>query len=460
MGYEFTIGDVAFLDSPDHAGLLDRAARLALTGASLIGDLTLLRRLADGHAAAVAETVTLRRRAVERWGPAAGDDVGGVTVRDDWCCADWFYTDTALQQAPPPPVARYRAARIAEAVASGGYDGVHDVTCSIGTDLAALDEAGVFAIGSDLDPVRLAMARHNLAAAHRHLAAAAHGPDAGPPPLVRADARSATTRGLLRYADPARRDITGRRISSADTIPPVAELDEVDPAHPPVLRLPPGIDYERLARPGEVEIVSWRGTVREAVAWPAECATARRRATVLAAGPETSGPRIAGQGTAGPGAIGAHRLVAEQLSDRDPDDAPVRPADRYLIDPDPAIVRAHLVRHYAARHGLALLDDHLAYLTGPHIPPGVRGFAITDSAPFSDRVIRQWCRRDGVGTLEIKQRGTPVIPDRLRRRVAPTGDSRIARTVVIARIGRRAQAFWCRAVPATARDTAGHTVTE
>ena len=57
-------------------------------------------------------------------------------------------------------------------------------------------------------------------------------------------------------------------------MPPIAH-------RPPVLRLPPGIDYDELNRPGEVEIVSLDGAAREAVLWPAELATTRRRATVL-----------------------------------------------------------------------------------------------------------------------------------------------------------------------------------
>jgi len=39
---------------------------------------------------------------------------------------------------------------------------IHDVTCSIGTELAALHGTAARVVGSDIDPVRLAMARHNL----------------------------------------------------------------------------------------------------------------------------------------------------------------------------------------------------------------------------------------------------------------------------------------------------------
>ena len=141
------------------------------------------------------------------------------------------------------------------------------------------------------------------------------------------------------------------------------------------------------------------------------------------------------------------------MTSDDPDDAPVGAGGDYLVDPDPAVVRAHLVRQYAARHGLWLLDPHLAYLTGPAVPAGVRGFRVLDRAPYRERTVARWARRDGVGTLEIKQRGTPIVPDELRKRLRPalSGPTREAATLVVARIGRQAQAFWCRAVPGLTR---------
>jgi hypothetical protein len=138
------------------------------------------------------------------------------------------------------------------------------------------------------------------------------------------------------------------------------------------------------------------------------------------------------------------------LTSDDPEDAQVRPVrvGDVLVDPDAAVVRAHLVRHYATRHGLSLVDPHLAYLAGPVAPRGVRGFQVLDVAPYREKTVAGWARRDGTGTLEIKQRGTPVIPDDLRRRLRPalTGPTTAAATLVVARIGDSAQALWCRAV--------------
>lgn len=387
--YRFTLDDVRYLTSADGFAALDAANRLPLNDSSLLADLTTLRRQVGEQAAAVAETVRLRRKAVPRLGEEA---------------ARWLFTDEALQQASPAAVARHRARRLA------GID-VHDLTCSIGADLAALAAVGI-ALGSDLDPVRLAMARHNLAGSGAV--------------LVQADALTRSSRGLLSYADPARRE-SGRRITTADTLPSLADLDRVHGDRPPVLRMPPGIDYDALARPGEVEIVSLDGTVREAVLWPAELATTQRRATVLTDG-----------------------LVREQLTSEEPDEVVCTGVGDWIVDPDPAVVRAHLVRHWAFRHSLTQLDPHLAYLTGPVPPKSERAFQVLDHAPYSERTVREWLRRDRIGTLEIKQRGTPVVPDelRLRLRKAMIGPTTAAATLVIARVGRQAMAYWCRARPA------------
>ena len=348
------------------------------------------------------ETTLLRRRALEKLGKLG-------ELAPDFRVSNWLFTDEALQQATAAPVALHRAARLA--MRAGGPDVlVHDATCSIGTELAALRGAGVRAVGSDIDAVRLAMARHNLG---------------GATDLCRADALHPVTRDTVVLVDPARR-VGGRRRSRTDDYRPgLGPVLDTYRDRRLVVKCAPGIDFDdvrRLGFDGEIEVTSYRGSVREACLWSAGLSRpgVRRRASILDRG--------------------------EQITDTEPDECPVRPAGRWIVDPDGAVVRAGLVRHYGARHGLWQLDPDIAYLSGDRLPAGVRGFEVLEQLDFDERRLRRALSALDCGAVEILVRGVPVDPDALRRRLRLRGGRSLS--VVIARIGSgaagHATAFVCR----------------
>lgn len=395
MGYAFARSDIAFLGSAAGRAALAETDGLPLTDGSLLADLGRVRRAHGSMAAALVETVRLRRRA------AAKLDGAG----------EWLFTDDALQQATPSAVARHRAARLAGRA-------VHDVTCSVGGELAALAGTCGAVLGSDLDPVRLDMARHNLAAAREDAAA--------PVALLRADALVPCSRDTVIVADPGRRAGGRRTHDPAALQPPLPDLLAAHPGRDLVVKCAPGLDFARLDWPGEIELVSLDGGVREACLWSpglAEPGT-KRRATVLRSG-----------------------STPITLTDADPDGIPERAPGSWIVDPDGAVVRAGLVRHYAARHGLWQLDPRIAYLTGDSVPPGTRGFRVLDRFELREKAVRAELRRRDCGPLEILVRGVDLDPDRLRRALAPAG--RTPYTLVVTRIGRTAAVFLCTATPAT-----------
>lgn len=109
------------------------------------------------------------------------------------------------------------------------------------------------------------------------------------------------------------------------------------------------------------------------------------------------------------------------------------PARRWIVDPDGAVVRAGLVRHYGARHGLWQLDPDIAYLSGDRLPPEVRGFEVLEQLAFNEQRLRQALSALGCGSLESLVRGVEVDPDALRRRMRPRGSRPLS--VIVARIG-------------------------
>ncbi|OBK33167.1 SAM-dependent methyltransferase [Mycobacterium sp. 1245111.1] len=339
-----------------------------------IGDIAAVRKQFGDRTPALVETVLLRRRAADK---LPGTD-------------EWLFTNEALQQATTSPVALHRANRLRGNV-------IHDVTCSIGTELAALRGSASRMMGSDIDPVRLAMARHNL------------GDTAD---LCRADALHPVTRDTVVVADPARRSSGRRRFDPRDYQPALDALIDAYRGRDLVVKCGPGIDFDGvrlLGFDGEIEVTSYRGSVREACLWSAGLTEpgVRRRASILDRD--------------------------EQITDGEPDDCTVGEVGRWIVDPDGAVVRAGLVRQFAARYGLWQLDPNIAYLSGDELPPGLRGFEVLERLAFDERRLRQALAALDCGALEILVRGVQVDPDALRRRLTLRGSQSL--TVVITRIG-------------------------
>lgn len=371
----FSVAEARYLAA--HAG--DIAAvepEVALTKQSVFADRALLERHFGDFARAVSVCIAARRGAEGKFP------------------ADWLTDADAAQQATPARVAEVRAGRIAEA----GAEFVHDVTCSIGSEAPAFRDRGVAWLGSDLDMARLVMARHNL------------GGDAW---LVQADALVPVSTGGVVVADPARR-AGGRRITDpAQLLPPLPDLVAAHAGGELAIKCAPGIDYAEWD--GLVSVVSVGGGVKEACLYtPGLAAGVRREAVVLREG-------------------------EERVTDRDPDEVEVTAPRGFIVDPDGAIVRAGLVRNWAARHGLSMLDEHIAYLTGDAIPAGYSGFPFIEAVPL--RSLKKVLAAHGAGAVEILVRGVDVDPDQLRKKLKLRGTAQMA--VVIARVGDSAVAHVC-----------------
>ena len=220
--------DLEFLLTDAGRALLELAAGLDFSKATTVGSTAAVRRVDREHAAAAIDVATARARATGR-------------IRDS---GSMLLTDEAVQQATAWPVAALRARRLA------GRD-VHDVTCSIGAELAELVGIADRVVGSDLDPVRARMAAHNVPGAV----------------VCVADALAPPTRDAVVVADPARRS-GGRRIHDpAQLSPPLPALLASLAGRDHVVKCAPGLDTSVLEHRGEVEVVSLDGSVREACLW-------------------------------------------------------------------------------------------------------------------------------------------------------------------------------------------------
>jgi SAM-dependent methyltransferase len=311
----------------------------------------------------------------------------------------WF-TREGLEQASTEPLARHRAGRYTR------FDRVADLCCGIGGDLCAL-APGRDAVAVDLDPVHPRMAREN---------ARVHG--AGEVDAVRADVRDLRLpRSLAVFVDPARR-AGGRRLPAPGSRPPLSWcLGLGDQVAGVGIKTAPGLPLGLVPPGWEVELLADRRELKEAVLWSPALATTARRATVFP-GPSTLVTR--------PG-------------------PPVRCAQpgAFLLDPSPAVTRAGLVEELARDLGAWKLDPRIAFLSAdePLATPFGRLLRVDASLPWSLRTLRQVLRERGVGTVEVRKRGSAVDVADLTGRLRLRGHDRAV--VVLTRVADRPWALVC-----------------
>lgn len=453
--------DVAWITS--HPDACAEAEPLEFSRATEFADGALLRSKYGQYGRALAELMVARRSAR---GPRPVDAKVSEDVVDEW-----LVDAESVQQATALVIAQYRARRLALApsLQTGGL--VHDVTCSIGSELAALAGWGLTAIGSDIDPGRAAMARHNMAVLEKAVCEKAAREEAGSgidggtlarftrPLIVRADALCPVSFPAVVIADPARR-AQGRRISQPqDLIPPLPglidiwrglrpgeqELPHADRSPELVVKCAPGIDYS--SWDGEVEIISVAGAVKEACLWTPEIAasTSGIRAAVTGDG-NTDNQNSADHDNVDHDNLVQQRRITrratlihadgsvDMFTDTDPEalqtadsSAPSsdideatetgkkKLADRYIVDPDGAIVRAGLVRQAAYRWKMRQIDPHIAFLTGDTPPAGVLACEVLDAVPLSK--LTSTMTKRAPEQIEILVRGVAANPDHVRAKI-------------------------------------------
>ncbi len=344
-------------------------------------------------AAAALTQVRLRRRAAAKFGPDA---------------ARLWFTPAGLEQATRAVVAERRAARLAAA----GITSIADLGCGIGADTIAFARAGLRVLAVEADPTTAAMALSNVETLG----------------LDRVEVRvaDATTVELSDvdaiFCDPARRDAArSRRLFDPDSFSPswstVVGLSRRVPAA--VVKSAPGFDHALIPPGAEAEWVSVDRELVECALWFGPLATVTRRASLLRGG------------------------AAFELTGTGEHPAPVGAIRRYVFDPDPAVIRSHLVADFADMVDGTVADPQIGYVFAdrPAASPYGRCFEVLEPLPFARKQLRAALRQRCIGRLEILKRGVAVEPDQLRRELRLTGPR--SATLLLARFGDRPTALLC-----------------
>ncbi len=344
--------------------------------------LTQLRKsMSAPRARLVADQLTLRPRAVEKFGPQA---------------KRMYFTDLALQQATDIWIARYKASRIPST------DRVADYCCGIGGDLLALAERGM-ATGWDRAAEMAHLAEANLQACELQTT--------GSTQIGDVDELTLDPEAIW-HLDPDRRP-AGRRSTQLRWLSPGPELIErwLHTAPHGILKIAPATEVpHQWQQEAELEWISRSRECRQQVVWFGRLATVlgKHRATRVETSDQESAPPVSHTFAGQP-------AVPLKLS---------ATIEQYIYDTDPALRAADLVGALASECELASLTSGPSYLTSDQLVehPLVAPFQVIDQFPLSVGPLGKHLRARGIGRLEIKKRGVDVKPENLRKKLKLRGD--------------------------------------
>ena len=350
----------------------------------------------------------LQHRLENRWGTSA---------------ADLLLTNDGINQATRPEVARYRAEFIAKKFGINAH--VLDLTCGLGFDAREFARYGLSVTGVEIDSELVEYASHNL----MQLDVAVHCAD-GANFEVPSDVD-------VIFVDPARRDPKAAKDSMGNTkrifnpsqwSPSWETINEIANNHPVVAKVAPGID--------KAELANWDARWISADSDLVECflssaGTGIRAAVLLDSETDRCLEALGGAVTS------------------------TAPLGKFLIVPDPALIRASALDAVAKLCNGGLVNEHIAWLTSDdanaiaelnaQTPRLANVLKIESHFKFSEKQLVANLKDVSASGITVMTRGMQLDVEAIRKAAVKTAASGGQELVVaIYRDDAGPQAFLCR----------------
>jgi hypothetical protein len=341
--------------------------------------------------AAALTQAKLRKRAVAKFGEFA---------------QGMLFTEAGLEQASRLKVSALHAGRFRDA----GMKEVADLGCGIGAESMAMAALDLKVRSFEIDEVTAAVATYNLAAFEN----------------VTVEQENVEQLDLSQFEalffDPARRELNGpkraearRHFDAANYSPNFDFCLAAARSKPTGIKLGPGHDKRQIPNDAEAQWVSVEGDLVELGLWFGSLKrdSVARSALLLTPG-------------------GQHEITTSEVESPN---APLGELGKYVYEPDNSLIRSRLISDFAEPLGLQIISPDIAYLTSNEkiSSPWMRGFEVIDNLVFDRRQLKAYVKKNGIGILEIKKRGSDISPEELRRELSPKGEG--AATLVVTRVG-------------------------
>jgi SAM-dependent methyltransferase len=309
----------------------------------------------------------------------------------------WFYTDKNLQQASSYNLAKYHGALLNK------FNCIADICCGIGSDLLFLSKNKTKCYAVDTNPEVLNMARHNMKYFKRENIV-----------YQNTNAEDFKYECQAVFIDPDRRgrNVQNRLYDVHDLSPNWLTIEYfVKNYHNVAVKLSPILDYEdSLFADYSFDFVSEHGELKECLL---KTGTLKSVKTAVI--------------------LPQNIIFTEQTYPQ----TSISPIQSWLLEPDPAITRAHLVNDLAYHLYMHRIDDKIALLTSDTQPEALYGkvYNVIDAFNYNLKTLQQYIKSHDIGILDIKTKGFSETVESFRKKLKLKGSNKA--TIFIIRVGER-----------------------
>ena len=189
--------------------------------------------------------------------------------------------------------------------------------------------------------------------------------------------------------DPSRRHDSTHTVKIEEYHPPLSLLSDLLQISPNiVVKIAPGVDFSHIPYNCDIEVVSYKGSVKETMLWFGKFMRSEKRCIIATKLPENI-------------SVVKHDTISiPALSD----------PKQYLYEPDPAFIKGHVINDIASEHKLTLLHEKLAYLTSDLYvdTPILKCYHYIAHCELDFKKINSLLKRYQIGRLDYKSRGVKI----------------------------------------------------
>lgn len=208
------------------------------------------------------------------------------------------------------------------------------------------------------------------------------------------------------FFDPSRRLGSHRTVKVEEYEPPLSLVEKLQEICPNIcVKISPGVEFSYLKYDCDIEVLSLKGEVKEVILWFGKFKNHKDKKSILA--------------TKLPEKITITQIQPKPFIELDL-------PKKYIYEPDPAFIKAHLIEEIAQQYTLKKLNPNIAYLTSDRniVTPVLKKYQVITYLDVNYENISKKLSEINIGKIDYKSRGIDIDLKNIHKQIKGKGKNK------------------------------------